>query len=117
MREIKFRYVFRRKSDGHIYIIGLDIEGVEQKTGELRVMFENDLWELIARDQWTSLKDKHGRDIYDGDIIEDKYDLDVVSWVEGIGAWGWSGGIEWGTIFPDGVDVIGNIHENPELLK
>lgn len=78
--------------------------------------------------QYTGLADKNGKKIFEDDIVD--------CWSEGVnaqgtvqqrrdGLWiiypGWQKHIMWG-LCPDEyshttVEVIGNIHDNPELLK
>tara|TARA_R110000751_G_scaffold73408_1_gene148434 strand:+ start:14952 stop:15365 length:414 start_codon:yes stop_codon:yes gene_type:complete len=86
--------------------------------------------------QFTGLQDKHGVDIYEGDIVTGKYDnLDVDYCVCGAVEWGktsdsdgWICGetIGWVTsngsslldlVDYKGCEVIGNIYQNPELLE
>ena len=71
--------------------------------------------------QLTGLKDKNGKDIYEGDIVkyESKYRnfIDVIIYNEGFACFTIENEIiDW--MLPDcNYEIIGNIHENPELLK
>jgi len=71
--------------------------------------------------QYTNLKDKNGKEIYEGDIFPYKGRNLVVRYELGAAVGHWFGSNEY--IFfehyanGDEVEVIGNIYENPELLK
>ena len=71
--------------------------------------------------QYTGLTDKNGKKIFEGDIINIEYDETVVenAVVEYVGA-SFYGSTDYDNWELDGyyeIEVIGNIHDNPELLS
>lgn len=131
-REIKFR---GKRLDNGKWEIG-DLVHVE---GGALILPIGKGWDQHRVDpntvgQFTGLKDNNGRDIYEGDIIEcvDSHGEPVRHFVEfcerrGYYAQYFAGhsplpAYEAGPIYQDYIDefgkyVIGNIHDNPELLE
>lgn len=73
--------------------------------------------------QYTGLKDKNDKEIYEGDIVREDYYTGEVQYHEGYASFGiqwhgdgriWFSGFGWAEVDDE---VIGNIYENPELLE
>jgi uncharacterized phage protein (TIGR01671 family) len=133
MREIKFR---GKRIDNGEWVYGAFVpDALEQTHGKMvtwgfiRRYQPNRTVEKVYRDtigQYTGLKDKNGRKIYEGDICYCReYEcFGKVKWNEDEAGFFFcvayeGGGFEEERLYEyvDELEVIGNIHDNPELLE
>jgi uncharacterized phage protein (TIGR01671 family) len=139
MSEIKFRaWVFGDLDEGanpfmaDVYAIVFEPEGPCVQWEEFDEISCPGEFALM---QYTGLKDKNGKEIYEGDVVRYKYDCDSPWAANAVGTISWqSTGFhlscfkgEYGLVqgwlvsipHADGklLEVIGNVYENPELVK
>ena len=141
MREIKFRVYNPRDNKVHY-----DITGFEYiDNGNMSGVFIDGtffLKEEVELMQYTGLKDKNGKEIYEGDIVKvhfdkkDAYTINILNLKKSVNKIGKIEYIVDGfcvfiekfgeNIYPlsffgdeiiNQLEVIGNIYDNPELLK
>ena len=127
-RQIKFRAWDRKRkrfSYFHLHQFGIDVPIESYYPVVLHRSDDDELYRLeyqgIEFCQYTGLVDCDGKEIYEGDILDfderewgGRFKPEVV-WMENIiGDWNYCGSL---SDVKDWRKVIGNIYENPELLK
>ena len=153
MREILFRGQTRKNGEKVEMATGEKVPGhwvyggIFPGTGDYSIIYggetEKDLERHIVYSetvgQYTGLKDKNGKRIFEGDMIkpfDDEVDKMVVEFHHGqfllclygdrgyMAEYGWEEEGNYGCFeaeplssYGDDIEVIGNIHDNPEMLK
>lgn len=119
MREILFRGKTRITGN---WIYGF--YGENTTTKESQIVGKNDFcYSLVIPEtvgQYTGLTDKNGTKIFEGDVVFDTIDRENASIIFDFGSYYVNNDnmhIRLGASMSMQVEVIGNIHDNPELLK
>jgi uncharacterized phage protein (TIGR01671 family) len=128
-REIKFRAwngEFMHYPMAESYVVRFD--GVVRKFNAITQKYTTQEWELM---QYTGLKDKYGKEVYEGDIVKTPLNnICEIKWAEVIEEWRgdifkYTGfglrNIKYNKMYHlddvESFEIIGNIYANPELLK
>ncbi len=123
MRTYKFRAWDKERKEMYIF----DLDSFNSDDGSHWLNCENNKilyyggleWGNCELMQFTGLKDKNGKEIYEGDIVRNEHGvLFTVEWHSHKYVLRYAGYGAFNTEIrmKEKLEVIGNIHENPELL-
>ena len=124
MREILFR---GKRIDNGEWVYGNLVRGCDEKYAYIVEFGNKELCRNYINvkpdtvGQYTGLDDKCGNKIFEGDILDGLCGLHIVYFDDSFACFDWKNAIgkqgESFSGFADDYEVIGNIHDNPELLK
>ena len=119
MREIKFR-AWNKESKQ--YVPPMTIQEMIYSTKNEFSLEQLNEWFIF--EQYTGLKDKNGKEIYEGNIISFDNNISIVfynsihcAFMLADGGTRGRGYLRLGQLSSLDIEVIGNIFENPELLE
>ena len=131
-REIEFRAI---RVDNGEFVYGFYVKGLASSIAyivnyaSIELTGELAYWEVKPESvgQYTGLRDKDKVKIYEGDIVKQdhempftvEYGIQPVDAFEGIGfnLWSHYGKEQDGTRLQAEIEIIGNVHQNPERLN
>ncbi|EAC5051991.1 hypothetical protein EPB48_13560 [Listeria monocytogenes] len=126
MREIEFRAFVKRKkemfpvTDLRFNRYEKDAVGVSG-CGDPYCTMCDDWYNFddVLLMQYTGLKDKNGKKLFEGDLCWDEHNecYGVVKFEEGKFLYAWENIAEDLQEVADGIEICGNIHENPDLSE
>lgn len=121
MREIKFRAWGKNSKE---YLGYGTKDGISLTLKNIQNIEDLDSWIF---EQSTGLKDKNGNSIWEGDLVScgtiEGNPVGLVGFNTELGCWEVQvpnhafGGENFGGLYCSEMEVVGNIHENPELLE
>ena len=128
MRDIKFRGKSLRSGKWSKWIYG-SVDCTKYTYKECRMVSYDDpiqYWHTVDKEtigQYTGLKDRNGKEIYEGDIIKCSFYPDFIFEIKFTELCWYmrkiptSEHINLSDVLYEDLEVIGNIYDNPELLE